>query len=81
MDVAAAGGGGSGSATGTVVVTSTLALVLGIFRPPAPANPLGFPRRVPVGRGLVPVGLGVHDVVLAPAAVEAPRPISLVEAA
>jgi solute:Na+ symporter, SSS family len=110
---------------GTVVVASTLALVLGIFRPDllanlllltysgsvqlAPANLLGFLRRVPVGKvpvlaGLVAgelvvlwltfvdthlvgtvnvglVGLGANVVVLALAAVVAPRRTSLVEAA
>ncbi|WP_103339615.1 sodium:solute symporter family protein [Amycolatopsis sp. CA-126428] len=110
---------------GTVVVASTLALVLGIFRPDllanlllltysgsvqlAPANLLGFLRRVPVGKGPVLaglvagelvvlwltfvdthlvgtvnvglVGLGANVVVLALAAVVAPRRTSLVEAA
>jgi len=110
---------------GTVVLASTLALVLGIFRPDllanlllltysgsvqlAPANLLGFLKRVPVGKGPVfagliagelvvvwltfvdthlvgtvnvgLVGLGVNVVVLAAAAVVAPRRTSLVEAA
>ncbi|SFW89595.1 sodium:solute symporter family protein [Amycolatopsis australiensis] len=110
---------------GTVVLASTLALVLGIFRPDllanlllltysgsvqlAPANLLGFLRKVPVGKGPVfagliageavvvwltfvdthlvgtvnvgLVGLGVNVVVLALAAVLAPRRTSLVEAA
>ncbi|MBE1497042.1 SSS family solute:Na+ symporter [Amycolatopsis lexingtonensis] len=110
---------------GTVVLASTLALVLGIFRPDllanlllltysgsvqlAPANLLGFLKRVPVGKGPVfagliagelvvlwltfvdkhlvgtvnvgLVGLGVNVVVLALAAVVAPRKTALVEAA
>ncbi|WP_410568385.1 sodium:solute symporter family protein [Amycolatopsis sp. cmx-4-61] len=110
---------------GTVVLASTLALVLGIFRPDllanlllltysgsvqlAPANLLAFLRRVPVGKGPVLaglvagelvvlwltfvdthlvgtvnvglVGLGANVVVLAAAAVAAPRRKSLVEAA
>ncbi|WP_020645024.1 hypothetical protein [Amycolatopsis balhimycina] len=64
---------------GTVVLASTLALVLGIFRPdlpanllvltcsgsvqPAPATLLGFPRRVPVGKGPVPAGMVAGELV------------------
>jgi SSS family solute:Na+ symporter len=65
---------------GTVVVASTLALVLGIFRPDllanlllltysgsvqlAPANLLGFLRRVPVGKGPVFAGLIAGELVV-----------------
>jgi len=65
---------------GTVVLASTLALVLGIFRPDllanlllltysgsvqlAPANLLGFLRRVPVGKGPVLAGLVVGEIVV-----------------
>jgi SSS family solute:Na+ symporter len=65
---------------GTVVLASTLALVLGIFRPDllanlllltysgsvqlAPANLLGFLRRVPVGKGPVLAGLVVGELVV-----------------
>ena len=65
---------------GTVVLASTLALVLGIFRPDllanlllltysgsvqlAPANLLGFLRRVPVGKGPVFAGLIAGELVV-----------------
>ena len=65
---------------GTVVLASTLALVLGIFRPDllanlllltysgsvqlAPANLLGFLRRVPVGKGPVLAGLIAGEIVV-----------------
>ena len=65
---------------GTVVLASTLALVLGIFRPDllanlllltysgsvqlAPANLLGFLRRVPVGKGPVLAGLVAGELVV-----------------
>ncbi len=65
---------------GTVVLASTLALVLGIFRPDllanlllltysgsvqlAPANLLGFLRRVPVGKGPVLAGLVAGEFVV-----------------
>ena len=65
---------------GTVVLASTLALVLGIFRPDllanlllltysgsvqlAPANLLGFLRRVPVGKGPVLAGLVAGEIVV-----------------
>lgn len=65
---------------GTVVVASTLALVLGIFRPDllanlllltysgsvqlAPANLLGFLKRVPVGKGPVFAGLIAGELVV-----------------
>jgi SSS family solute:Na+ symporter len=65
---------------GTVVVASTLALVLGIFRPDllanlllltysgsvqlAPANLLGFLRRVPVGKVPVLAGLVAGELVV-----------------
>jgi SSS family solute:Na+ symporter len=65
---------------GTVVLASTLALVLGIFRPDllanlllltysgsvqlAPANLLGFLKRVPVGKGPVFAGLIAGELVV-----------------
>jgi SSS family solute:Na+ symporter len=65
---------------GTVVLASTLALVLGIFRPDllanlllltysgsvqlAPANVLGFLERVPVGKGPVLAGLIAGELVV-----------------
>ncbi|MEV4597411.1 sodium:solute symporter family protein [Amycolatopsis sp. NPDC049253] len=65
---------------GTVVLASALALVLGIFRPDllanlllltysgsvqlAPANLLGFLKKVPVGKGPVLAGLVVGEIVV-----------------
>ncbi|MEV7044783.1 sodium:solute symporter family protein [Amycolatopsis sp. NPDC051061] len=65
---------------GTVVLASTLALVLGIFRPDllanlllltysgsvqlAPANLLGFLKRMPVGKGPVLAGLVAGELVV-----------------